>query len=606
MSSGSDVERLPGETHYERFLREVELSKQHRRKLGLRFWRDFPDDPRRYSWLIYAVNLAPVYPADITAWARAEGRFDYPYPEATSQFYFADTPRDAAAIAEWEAIYPELRAAFMASPDVTIEQKRVLRHGELRQRAWDIKRAALYGEPLDDDINFAQTLLEHYRADPAAYEYWSARALTLELCHNLASFDLDEAGFLDFAAELRTVSEQLEEFVDDALLGDHCSETVRQRTIDASPDEQAFWIANSMNIPDHAPIPEGDFIFFHIRGEAERRRRAMIGHVWEVVAPRRKKALLYNTTSYTRFYARFIDGLVNDVQLFQTERALPTRFATDEAALEEWLATRARLLSDFVDDPEVPRQYVAEILGYDLRKAVHRHLAGSHLGEDLEDFRPVLEEIHALYAEYGEDSIPEVYRALRSLLNQDDDLAIDPTYLQDYLARFEHPWIVELVAGRENRHDLRNVPIELAGPTLSGGHVDVTDLRGKIVLLKFWSTSCSSCIAAMPKVQEIYDEYRDRGFEVVAVSSDAEERGKRVQRIVARSGSTWPTIVGDTLYDELNVRFGVGGAVPQYMLFNREGLLVADTGELDLGRNLRTLLDAMLAEEVAATQAEAG
>ena len=46
--------------------------------------------------------------------------------------------------------------------------------------------------------------------------------------------------------------------------------------------------------------------------------------------------------------------------------------------------------------------------------------------------------------------------------------------------------------------------------------------------------------------------------------------------------------------------------MPQYMLLNREGLLVADTGELDLGRNLSALLDALLAEEAAAAEAEAG
>jgi hypothetical protein len=49
-------------------------------------------------------------------------------------------------------------------------------------------------------------------------------------------------------------------------------------------------------------------------------------------------------------------------------------------------------------------------------------------------------------------------------------------------------------------------------------------------------------------------------------------------------------------------RFGFVG-VPQYMLLDREGKLVAGSAEVDMGRNLRALLDKMLAAEASAAQA---
>ena len=597
MSSGSAVERRPGETHYERFIREVELSKQRRRELGLRFWHDFPDDPRRYSWLIHAVHLAPVYHADIEAWAQAEGDFDYPYPEATTQLYLADAPLDEEAIAGWDSVYPALRAAFMSSPDVNVEQRRLLRHGELREMAWTAKRMALRGAPIPEASDYAQSLLNHYRADPKAYDYWPARALTLELCSNLSVFDMDEAGFLDFAQQLRSISEALAEFVDEALLTGHCSPTIRHRAVNPTPDERAFLVAQAIIVLDQGAGAESRFIYSHTLEETERRRRSMIAHVWDLTTPRQKRTLLWSTTDRARFYMRLVDGLVNDMRVLDAKRVRPTRYVMDEEAAAEWLTLQARLLDDFVNDPEVPAEYVAAILGKVLRKQVEREIANTRLGEEVGDVPAILEDIHSLYQEYGDDSMPQIYRALRAVLNRGDDLGIDAEFLEEYLARFGHTWVEELAAGYSRREGLRDNPIELAGPTLEGDYVDITDLRGKVLLLKVWSTACSSCISAMPKVQNIYDEYRDRGFEVVAVSGDAEEHRRRVNRIVAESGSTWPTIIGDALYSELNLRLGFGGTVPQYLLLDQDGLLVADTEEIDYGRNLPALLDRLLADQ---------
>src|SRR5262249_44704656 len=45
-------------------------------------------------------------------------------------------------------------------------------------------------------------------------------------------------------------------------------------------------------------------------------------------------------------------------------------------------------------------------------------------------------------------------------------------------------------------------------------------LRGKYVLVDFWATWCAPCVAELPRVQDAYAKYRDRGFEVVGVSLD--------------------------------------------------------------------------------------
>lgn len=597
MSSGPMVERLPGETHYERFLREVELSKQRRRTLGLAYWREFPDDSRRYSWLIYAVALAPVYPVDVAAWAQAEGRFDSPYPEARSQLYLADVPVDQKTKGDWARVYPELRAEFMASAVVSLEQRRELTFHELRQEAWRIKRAALSERPLSQATTFPTMVLDYYRKDPGGYNYWSARALTFEICRNLETFELDETGFSRFADQLAAISVDLKEFVDEALLVDHCSSENIDIQGELPAEQRRLITANGVIYPHGGPAAkQGRFIYFHLQTENGRRRAAMGAAVWtDTDDVRIRGSLLRNAASEGRFHERFIDGLVSDLAALEKNKVFPTVQRRDEAALAEWRADFNRMVTDFISDPKVTPEDAASVIGRVIGNDVSREISIAMSGEDNGDLKGLMQRIADFYHERGEAAVPYVYRSLRSIVNREDLFGLERQHVDEYLAQFDHPAINQLAAGRAHRLGLRSTSVAIAGPTLSGGRLDLEDLRGNIVLLKFWSTNCGSCIAAMPKVQEIYDEYRDRGFEVVAISSDAEKRRKRVEWIVERAGSTWPTIIGDTYFDELNVRFGFGGSVPQYMLLDREGRMIADTDELDYGRNLPPLLEEQFA-----------
>lgn len=54
--------------------------------------------------------------------------------------------------------------------------------------------------------------------------------------------------------------------------------------------------------------------------------------------------------------------------------------------------------------------------------------------------------------------------------------------------------------------------------TLDGDSLELSDLQGKTVLINFWATWCKPCRTEMPDIQKIYEQYRDEGFEVVAVN----------------------------------------------------------------------------------------
>jgi len=55
---------------------------------------------------------------------------------------------------------------------------------------------------------------------------------------------------------------------------------------------------------------------------------------------------------------------------------------------------------------------------------------------------------------------------------------------------------------------------------LNGKKVTLSSFRDKVVLINFWATWCSPCREEMPSMEKLYRRFRDKGFVVLAVSTD--------------------------------------------------------------------------------------
>ncbi len=53
---------------------------------------------------------------------------------------------------------------------------------------------------------------------------------------------------------------------------------------------------------------------------------------------------------------------------------------------------------------------------------------------------------------------------------------------------------------------------------LDGSQQAMQALQGKVTLVNFWATSCTTCVAEMPDIVRTYDKYRAQGFETLAVA----------------------------------------------------------------------------------------
>lgn len=53
--------------------------------------------------------------------------------------------------------------------------------------------------------------------------------------------------------------------------------------------------------------------------------------------------------------------------------------------------------------------------------------------------------------------------------------------------------------------------------------VQLSDFKGKGVMLNFWATYCGPCEEEMPYMQKLYPEYKEKGIEIIAISLDSTE-----------------------------------------------------------------------------------
>jgi cytochrome c biogenesis protein CcdA/thiol-disulfide isomerase/thioredoxin len=92
------------------------------------------------------------------------------------------------------------------------------------------------------------------------------------------------------------------------------------------------------------------------------------------------------------------------------------------------------------------------------------------------------------------------------------------------------------------------------GQTSQGGTMPLSlaALRGKVVVVDFWTYSCVNCVRTLPYLRAWYDAYRDKGLVIVGVHTpefEFEKNSVNVARAIHELGVTWP-VVQDNDYAE--------------------------------------------------------
>ncbi|MFB6342950.1 TlpA disulfide reductase family protein [Saccharicrinis sp. FJH62] len=116
----------------------------------------------------------------------------------------------------------------------------------------------------------------------------------------------------------------------------------------------------------------------------------------------------------------------------------------------------------------------------------------------------------------------------------------------------------------------QNVDIEMK--STDNKWVNLQDQLGeKLTIIDFWATWCKPCLNAMPKINSIYESYKNKGVNVIGISVDSPRNHSKVKPLLSSLKITYPVLfdMDEDLKNELNV-----SVMPTLCILNSEGKLI--------------------------------
>jgi thiol-disulfide isomerase/thioredoxin len=103
---------------------------------------------------------------------------------------------------------------------------------------------------------------------------------------------------------------------------------------------------------------------------------------------------------------------------------------------------------------------------------------------------------------------------------------------------------------------------------LDGQPLAAPALKGKAVLVVFWATWCPTCRKELPELQALYEKHRGKGFEILALSIDAD--AFTVEEFWKDHDYVFPVAMRAHSHAQV---FGPVKAIPALYLIDRQGVL---------------------------------
>ncbi len=105
---------------------------------------------------------------------------------------------------------------------------------------------------------------------------------------------------------------------------------------------------------------------------------------------------------------------------------------------------------------------------------------------------------------------------------------------------------------------------------LGGGGITLSDLRGQVVMVNLWASWCPPCRAEMPAIEEVYQDYKNQGLEVLAINTTYQDSEVEAAAFVQEYGLSFPIPMDRT--GAVSNRYQLRG-LPSTYFVDRKGII---------------------------------
>ena len=598
------------------------------RERGLAFAIEDPENPMVCDWLATTTAMPPSYAMDAAEWARQEFGI---LPNRAA--------RDEYELATWKSVIEPIRQSCLSSPTVSDLTKRFLVSSELRQDLYRERERFVLADEQDSADVYIDRILDMISQFQRPYEgspplgsaresyIWSVTSVVRPAIARLDTVEKPAGLLAEFVKELDRIDSENAQFLADDIRREGMELTFhvfsdQHRAFEEQVIETAGDFSGWYAKPELVPPSFEGILYSTPTYPAENQAHGLleatalfydnyVGSIKVLEKGRRNWSAMDADARYEWLYhvgvqrgpasfpldaGAFVLGLVN------------SRENVDAEELDFWIPELTEKTYEVISSGELDTEQIQFLTILHGRRLLDAGRMAQRDGNTLPVYTEEL--LSLLNTLVGRaDETPQLYDDVARMISQvwrhRDDLGLTDTQFKASLATFPDTAsteIQETITAALNPVDLEpGVPVRFEMPTMDGAPFDTGELEGKIVLIDHWDTNCGPCIAAMPGLHDVYEEYKDRGVEVVSIVYNGTSFRNRVERLKAEMGLTWVTLNGEGYWPAISAQFGYKG-VPQYMLLDREGRWIAGTEEMGGGPNFEALLLELLEAEQSGEQ----
>ncbi len=112
-------------------------------------------------------------------------------------------------------------------------------------------------------------------------------------------------------------------------------------------------------------------------------------------------------------------------------------------------------------------------------------------------------------------------------------------------------------------------------PTPTGEELALADVKGEYTLIDFWASWCKPCRYENPNLVKLYDQYHDKGLNILGVSLDQPNGKSRWIKAIEDDGLPWPQISNLQFWQDPIARAYNVHAIPASFLLDKDGVIIA-------------------------------